>query len=269
MEDSKKRKPEPEPDHPNKKPKQWRTPKKGQPNYAPPTIEPGDAGIWATCTKGKEGKCTMELRELFEEYAAKLYGTSAPEAEEAGGKEDEEEDDDIAIDIAKEIQGLKSSSTSRKKALFQPVRIDIQCVLFFKTRAPVEPVPFVQRICSDAVSGISMRRGRWVKKLTPMMMMGKATPEGLQRVADEVLGNAFHGDTGEGWRFAIRVTRRNHSVLKREEIIGQVAATVGRGQGHRVDLKGYEKLVLVDVYRVCLCDLFGMGLANLDRMCLG
>lgn len=29
-------------------------------------IEPGDAGIWATCMKSKEGKATEELKSLFE-----------------------------------------------------------------------------------------------------------------------------------------------------------------------------------------------------------
>lgn len=32
-----------------------------------PTIESGDAGIWATCEMGKEGKCVGELRDLLEE----------------------------------------------------------------------------------------------------------------------------------------------------------------------------------------------------------
>ena len=46
--------------------KQWRTPKKGH-SYAPASIESGDAGIWVTCDKNKEGLCTMELKDIFEE----------------------------------------------------------------------------------------------------------------------------------------------------------------------------------------------------------
>ena len=30
-------------------------------------IEPGDAGIWITCVKGKEGAATEELRGMFDE----------------------------------------------------------------------------------------------------------------------------------------------------------------------------------------------------------
>ena len=32
-----------------------------------PSIEPGDAGIWATCDMHKEGKCTIELNDIFNE----------------------------------------------------------------------------------------------------------------------------------------------------------------------------------------------------------
>jgi len=28
-------------------------------------IQPGDSGIWVTCDKGREGKCTAELKDLF------------------------------------------------------------------------------------------------------------------------------------------------------------------------------------------------------------
>lgn len=51
--------------------KQWRTPKKGH-SYAPASIESGDVGIWVTCDKNKEGLCTMELRDLFEEVRTTL-----------------------------------------------------------------------------------------------------------------------------------------------------------------------------------------------------
>jgi len=231
-----------------KKSKPWRVPKKTGHNYAAPTIEPGDSGIWATCEMGKEGKCTGELRDLFEEYAAKIYGGSINGGEEASNDEDAEAD--IEVEIQKELKGMKSSST-KKVALFQAVKVDVQCVLFFKTRSPIEPVSFVHAICKDALEG-GTKRGRWIKKLTPMTMMGKATPEGLQKVAEAVLQPVFHkgGSDGEGLKFAIRTTRRNHNVMKRDEIIRQVAAAVGRE--HRVDLKNYDYLILVDVYRVSL-----------------
>lgn len=61
-----------------------------------------------------------------------------------------------------------------------------------------------------------------------------------------------------GWRltdsqmqFAIQTTIRNHDkALSRGQIIEQIANLVGKG--HPVDLKGYEALILVEVYKASL-----------------
>ena len=230
-------------DRTQKKSKQWRVPKKGQSNYVPPSVEPGDSGVWATCQLGREAKSTAELRDLFEEYAKKLYGS--PEEHSDGGDSNEDAEADIEAEIQKEVQGMKSK-VPKKEALFQSVKMDIQCVLFFKTRPPIEPVSFVHKICKDAAEGAT-QRARFIKRLSPMTMMGKATEDGLAKVADAVLGPMFHGDE-DGLKFAIRPTRRNHNVMKREDIIKQIARAVGRN--HKVDLKGYDRLILVDVYKV-------------------
>lgn len=65
-------------------------------------------------------------------------------------------------------------------------------VIFFKTRAPVEPVSFVRRICEDAAKQNAPKRTRFCNRLTPMTLMGKATEEGLEKTAKEVLASHFH-----------------------------------------------------------------------------
>ena len=229
----------------SKKSKQWRTPNKGQPKYVGPSIEPGDSGIWATCAMGKEGKCTAELRDLFEEYAAKLCDEPSGRIEDVSDSGDGEVD--IEAEISKEVQGMKSKH-SMKEALFQAVRVDIQCVLFFKTREPVEPVSFVHKICKDAFEGAVTKKHRWVKRLTPMTRMGKATEKGLEEVGRAVLEPVFHAEGSPERKFAIRTTIRNHNIMKRDNIIKHIASAVG--PRHSVDLKNYDVLVLVDIYRV-------------------
>ena len=49
-------------------------------------------------------------------------------------------------------------------------------------------------------------------------------------------------------QFAIRTTIRHHHVLSRDDVIKQVAGLVG--DRHSVDLKHYDCLILVDIYRV-------------------
>lgn len=51
-------------------------------------------------------------------------------------------------------------------------------------------------------------------------------------------------------QYAIRPSIRNNNTWHRDEVIKLVADAVGTG--HTVDLKNYDKLILVDVYRVSL-----------------
>ncbi|OTA39927.1 hypothetical protein BTJ68_00030 [Hortaea werneckii EXF-2000] len=151
-------------------------------------VKPGDSGIWATCNKGREGKCVAELRDLFTEYAEDMYGTAV-----AGGTPENHDETDEPADIESEIQaevaGIRKPTTVQ---LFTPVRVDVQCVVFFRTVAPVEPVSFVQRICEDAVEKKLRRRTKTVKRLSPMSLMGRASAEGLESVAKQVLAPHFH-----------------------------------------------------------------------------
>lgn len=147
-------------------------------------------------------------------------------------------------------------------------------VLFFKTRAPVDPVTFVRHICRDAVDHPERKRTRFAKRLSPMTLIDKASEEGLEKVAKEVLAERFHGTPREPrkvsfnraslreqmcarmkestdlvpYQFAIRPTLRNHNILKRDSIIQKVASLVG--SGHKVDLKNYDDLIIVEAYTV-------------------
>lgn len=92
-------------------------------------------------------------------------------------------------------------------------------------------------------------QSRWTNRLTPIERTGKATIEGIEQVARHVLKPWFHeGQTGV--KFAIQPTLRSHDVLTRETIINTVARCVG--MNHKVDLKQYDVLILVEVYKVSL-----------------
>lgn len=134
-----------------------------------------------------------------------MYGDLLREGEELDQKPESDEID-IEAEISKEVEGIKRPKSA---PFFQPVKVDVQCgmlffhsppllddsnkvVMFFKIREPVQPVSLVHRICLDAFESSSTKRSRWVKRLTPMMMMGKATDKGLQEVCVKVLRPSFH-----------------------------------------------------------------------------
>ena len=238
-----------------KKQQQWRAPKKSSPQYAA-SIEPGDAGIWATCARGKEGKSTFDLRDLFQDYAGQIYPALSYDADAGGNVEDLGAD--IEASISAEVTALTSSKakSTGQDSLFQPVKLDTPCVLFFKTTPPIEPGSLVSQICADKAAGHVVRGCRFVKRLTPMTRMGRATPHSLDEVCEAVLTEAALGPPESGRKYAIRPTIRDHNVMKRDEIIELVARKVGKG--YVVDLKKPSVVVLVEVYR----NMLGMSVVQ-------
>lgn len=133
-----------------------------------------------------------------------MYGIKS--VHDAGGEEDGDEEgdgeDEIDIEAAiqKEVAALKAKpSTAGSEGgdnanRMTPVKMNVDCLLFVKTQSPVDPVAFVRRICEDAkrcgeLPGLM--RCRYVNRLTPVSVMGKATEGGLVEVAKEALGAWF------------------------------------------------------------------------------
>ncbi|KAF1844002.1 uncharacterized protein K460DRAFT_155730 [Cucurbitaria berberidis CBS 394.84] len=233
----------------HKKAKNWDMPRR---KAGPQAIQPGDTGIWATCAMKKEAKSIGDLRDLFQEYAAKLYGATN---EAAADNDSDSEGGDIEAEISKELADIRKPTT---KPLFTSVKLDTQCLIFFRTRSPIEPVSFVHRICQDIADGAQPRNLRYVKRITPITAYEKATIQGLETAAEQVLAPHFHGPDQAGKKFAIRPSIRNNKEFTRDEIIKSVAAAVG--PGHKVDLNGYDLLILVEIYK----NVLGMSVVGPD-----
>ncbi|KAF9731487.1 hypothetical protein PMIN06_000406 [Paraphaeosphaeria minitans] len=217
-------------------------------------IQPGDTGIWVTCAMNKEAPTVFDLRQLFDKYASQLYGDTQ-EAEAAEGENSGASDVDIESEIKKEVEGIRKPNVD---PLFKNIKLPGQCLIFFKTRSPVEPVSFLHKICQDTADGNEPQRCRFVKRLTPLSAIGKIAGNGLKDVATEVLAPHFHGPEQTGKKFAIRVNIRNNKQISRDEIIQQVAALVGKG--HKVNLSDYDRLILVEVYQ----SVVGMSVVGSD-----
>ncbi|KAF2200943.1 hypothetical protein GQ43DRAFT_432039 [Delitschia confertaspora ATCC 74209] len=238
--------------------KQWSKPRKEVAEAH--KIQPGDVGIWATCARNKEARSVADLRDVFEQYASNLYGVTGADGAAEGGESDDE-DPDIEAEIKKELSGISKPSS---EPLFTSVKLETACLLFFKTRPPIEPVSFVHAICSDAANGVKPKGCRFVKRLTPITAIGKATEKGIDEVALEVVAPHFHGPDNTGKKFAIRTSTRNNKQLKRDDVIQRIAAAVG--PGHKVDLKNYDLLILVEIYQnICGMSVVGPDFEKLKR----
>ncbi|KAK3698308.1 hypothetical protein LTR37_017016 [Vermiconidia calcicola] len=243
---------------------QWRVPRRHEGGAnALNVIKPGDSGIWATCNKGKERACIGELRDFFTEYADNMYedGPTTEAMEGVVPTSEAQSSGGIESEIQSEIADMRQPGS---RQLFTPLRVDVQCVVFFKTIAPVEPVSFIKTICEDAMNASRRKRTRWAKRLSPMTLMGRASEEGLEKVATEVLAPHFHRTPFQRRKFAIRPTLRNHNILSRDSIIRQIATIVG--PGHEVSLKDYDLLIIVEVYQnVCGVSVLDNSFERLKR----
>ncbi|KAI2469151.1 hypothetical protein F4781DRAFT_431670 [Annulohypoxylon bovei var. microspora] len=213
-------------------------------------LEPGDVGLSTTCVKGKERQALEELLDICEEYGETLFNLKAPDP--ASG--DEAAAEDIESSIKKEVQGLKPSKDA--EAPFEPIRLELDCLLFMRTRDPVDPVALAHRICADARDGAARRRSRFVNRFTPVTASARATEAGLDEVARKVLGGHFRlagggegegEDEGDACSYAIRPTFRAHNLLKRESVIKKVAELIA--PCHKVNLTAPDKVVLIEVYQ--------------------
>ncbi|KAK5446422.1 hypothetical protein LTS15_009761 [Exophiala xenobiotica] len=227
-------------------------------------IHSGDVGIFVTCDKGQEKRCLQEISDILGEYIGQDIQSSEEAAQQDQG-EAKGGDIDIEADILAELDSLRpnpSSNVPSQKLSF--VTLDIPCVSFIRfpssseTRTAPDPVDVVRKICNSASQrDYTGPRSRYVKRLTPVSLVRKVLANGLESLCDEVLPAHFKVQSVDPTaavqvcKFAIRPTIRNNNKLDRDQVIKVVADKVtalGNGK-HTVDLKGYDKLILVDVYR--------------------
>jgi len=151
----------------------------------------------------------FELQQLIRyagQCAHRFYGI-VPRSDENANEI--ELDDDIEASIEKEV----ASITNRKEPkLFSAVKLDMDCVMFFKTLPPIDPVDFVHKICEELVSKLGVRRLRYVNRLTPNTIIGKATEKGLAELGKFVLGAHFQLTREDGRDHEPKPQRPSHSV---------------------------------------------------------
>ncbi|KAG5208009.1 THUMP domain-containing protein [Trichophyton interdigitale] len=198
----------------------------------------GDSGIFVSCDRGREGKCSAEILDLLSQ---EVPGAVSDQKDDGTGDENENDDVDIEEQIKREVEQMQPK---RSKAPFQLINLDVPCLIFVKTSGTLNPVDIVHRLCIDARTHPEQKRSRWVKRLTPITSMKKILGGGLEELARDVLRPHFHSG-GPPRKYAIRPTIRNNTDCQRDSVIKLIASIVGGG--HSVDLKNYDLLILVDV----------------------
>lgn len=246
----------------------------------------GDRGFFVTSDKGCEKKALLELHDILQDYfeargidaSGSQISQGSTEAQGLTSKPDDASSysqKGIEADIASELAELRNAGQTglgvtgpQNLKPMQLITLDIPCVSFLRlpTRTTVDPVEIIHRLCLEASNPQIPQRSRFVKRLTPISTLAKTLRQGLDTVSEEVLPRHF-GPDKEGniksVKFAIRPTVRENEQLDRDLIIRPVADRIqelGKA-AHKVDLKKYEKGVIVEVYRgwigMCVVDNAG------------
>ncbi|SGZ47846.1 CIC11C00000004054 [Sungouiella intermedia] len=217
-------------------------------------IDPNTSGVYATCNRGREQGCRKELMNLFSEKIDQWYPgwEDKVEDDEEEQKKDEEKKEELSVEekIKQELAELNESKKDKKstKSILQPMDLGCECLVFIKTKKPVDPAELVHRLCEESAASKS-KNTRYTQKLTPISYSVSASMEELVKLAEKVLKPHFHADNQKPVTFAIQVTRRNFNTLEKDDIIKTIANCVGRDHGHKVDLKKYDKLIMVECYK--------------------
>ncbi len=214
-------------------------------------LDPGLAGVYVTCPRHKEKPCTDELMRLFsekiEEYGIKPveYGQGEEEGDDSDGKKKEVSIEDS---IKAELETIETSKNS-KDQLIKPIPLGQECLVFIKFRKPIDPEQFIHRILNDLYES-KVKRTKFALKFSPVQFSCNATLDELLKLAKKVLQRHFHNEKDQKpVKFAINVNKRNFNTIEKAEIIKKIAESVGRDHGHKVDLKKYQKLVMVECFK--------------------
>lgn len=87
---------------------------------------------------------------------------------------------------------MRDKDKASSDSLFTEVRINQECILFMKCKAPVEPVEFCRRICQDVLSpDRSSLKARYLNRLTPVSVISSATETGVEKASRQALADHF------------------------------------------------------------------------------
>ncbi|GEQ67039.1 hypothetical protein JCM33374_g702 [Metschnikowia sp. JCM 33374] len=226
-------------------------------------IDPNTTGVYATCNRGRELGCRKELVRLLSEKIEKLYPDWENHVEDEEAQEEDndkkteeteatKEPKELSVEekIQEELESMKGTKGRRKAVhpLLQPMELGCECLVFVKVRKPAVPVELVHALCEEA-SITKQKNTKFTQKLTPITFSVSASMEELTKLAEKVLKPHFHAEDQEPVTFAIQVTRRNFNTLEKEDIIKHVASIVGRENNHKVDLKNFDKLIMIECFK--------------------
>nr|CAH7741688.1 unnamed protein product [Callosobruchus chinensis] len=194
-------------------------------------------GFLCSCNN-REKDCVREAYNLLNKYADKLYPPPPPVKD----VQTEELSTDVADDLKKELEDLKSSAVEEKK--FQVVESGARNFLFIRTTVD-DPVLLAENIVKD-IDATRMQQTKFLLRLIPIETTCKAYMKDIVSAFTPLVDKYFKDQTR---LFSVIYNHRNNDSLDREEIIKTIAEAVFKAGNNKVDLKTPEVSIVIEVIR--------------------
>ncbi|KAI8874646.1 hypothetical protein K501DRAFT_204286 [Backusella circina FSU 941] len=221
---------------------------KGSGNKSSFMITPNISGVLVMCTRGKESRAAKEAIDLFTEYASIVYPDLDSTEKEQQEGEDDEDEDDLEASIAKEVAALKQNKV---KSPFIEIPTGTECMVFIRTKEPIEPVKFVHTILTD-LSEKKLKKTRFISRYLPVEKTCTSTVDDIENASKTVMEAKFGVKDDQGniipKKFAVACRVRNCSRLTRMDVINKLASVAG--PSHSVDLNEPDLTVIAEVCQV-------------------
>ncbi|VEN56818.1 unnamed protein product [Callosobruchus maculatus] len=193
-------------------------------------------GFLCSCNN-REKDCIREAYNLLNKYADKLY--PPPPVKDVST---EDPSTDVADDLKKELEDLKSSAHEEKK--FQVLESGAKNFLFIKTTVD-DPVLLAENIVKD-IDSTKTQQTKFLLRLIPIETTCKAYMKDMVSAFSPLVGKYFKDQTRS---FSVIYNHRNNDSLDREEIIKTIAEAVLKTGNNKVDLKTPDVSIVIEVIR--------------------
>ncbi|KAI9318905.1 hypothetical protein DFJ73DRAFT_336881 [Zopfochytrium polystomum] len=222
----------------------------------PFAVQAGSSGVLAFCNRNKDQLAKKELLLLLNEYADQLYGEERPESAANGeaavtkttaAADDDDEDDDDEEEVgiedafAKEMGTLKKPKKTHR---FSPQDVGIDCTIFIKAGAGIDPKALVGAILKD-LDQTKKKKTRFTQRILPIEQCSAAFLADIITLAKKIVVPQFPSDSPV--KYSIVFNRRFNDQISRDELIPKLAELVG--PAHQVDIKNPDRVILVEIFK--------------------
>ncbi|KAI8867187.1 hypothetical protein GQ42DRAFT_171947 [Ramicandelaber brevisporus] len=226
------------------------------------TLVPGMRGLMVSCVRGREQQCAKEMLGLLNDYVAKLYPNASNDKTAASSATSSSPVESIEDAIARELAELQEHDQKESKQMQQlqlfPKMAD--CMLFIRTRAPVDPVQITTAIMADILNN-GQKNTRVTERVHPLAFSCNADIEAISTMAKQYLSEAIkpseapEGSSGEDAEvkpktYKVMPKIRLNTTVNRDELIKAIARAVPSHA--QVDLIDPDYAIIVEVFKgVC------------------